>query len=167
MSILKNTFRWSYNYNLLILTKNTKKSSRQLKAQKKTKLVLFPSRIFSCQHNCLQYTTVYTTNTHGLWWWDPSPLHNTSALIGVRKWRIENPLQHRLSEQRWADSIKMSPNAVIKFNHPFGVQIICLGFLWILINVDKMFLKIWNLICRDTALYKTKCKNWCQFTESL
>ena len=29
------------------------------------------------------------------------------------------------------------PNAVLQFNHRLGVQIICLGFLWILRNVDK------------------------------
>ena len=28
-------------------------------------------------------------------------------------------------------------STVLAFNHPLGVQIVCLGFLWIVINVDK------------------------------
>ena len=33
----------------------------------------------------------------------------------------------------------MWPDAVLMFNHSLGVQLVCLGCLWILINVDKKY----------------------------
>ena len=42
-----------------------------------------------------------------------------------------------MSAQRWPDGINIPPNAVLTFNRPLGVQIVCLGFLWIHRNVDK------------------------------
>ena len=44
-----------------------------------------------------------------------------------------------------ADGINIWPNAVLTFNHPLDVHIVCLGFSWILINLDKKcFLKCEN-----------------------
>ena len=59
------------------------------------------------------------------------------------------PLQHRLSAQRWADGINMWINSMLTFNHPLGVQIVCLGYLWILRIVDKN----WNHDLRDKLLH--------------
>ena len=39
------------------------------------------------------------------------------------------------SAQRWADGINSWPNVVLAFNH------VCLGYSWILINVDKKYMK--------------------------
>ena len=82
-------------------------------------------------------TTLYITNTNRL---KPvlqtvgsKVLQKTPTLIGVRKRGLKISLQHRLSAQ----SINMLPNAVLTFNHNLGVQIICLGYLWFLLNVDK------------------------------
>ena len=50
-------------------------------------------------------------------------------------------LQHRLSDQRLADSINMWPNAVGTLNRPLGIQKNCLGFRWIHRNVDKKYFK--------------------------
>ena len=52
-------------------------------------------------------------------------------------------LHHRLSSQRWADDINMWPNAVLTFNYlsASDVQIVCLGYLWILRNVDENVFK--------------------------
>ena len=44
--------------------------------------------------------------------------------------------------RRWAGSINIWPNAVLKFNYPLGVQIVCLGFPWILINIDIFFFNL-------------------------
>ena len=41
----------------------------------------------------------------------------------MRDWGEVN-LQHRLSAIRWADDINLWPNAVLTFNHPFGVKIV-------------------------------------------
>ena len=41
---------------------------------------------------------------------------------------VGGPLQHRLSAQRWADGIKLWPNAVLAFNNPLGELTVCLGF---------------------------------------
>ena len=41
----------------------------------------------------------------------------------------------------WADGINMWPDAVLTINHvSLGVQIACLGYLWVLRNVDKKYL---------------------------
>ena len=63
-----------------------------------------------------------------------------------------------LSALRWADGINKWPGAVLAFNHPIGVQIVSLDFLWILKNVDIFFLiwKFginWNHDLHDTLLY--------------
>ena len=50
-------------YSLLILTK---KSSKNVTALEKTEFVLFPGRILPYKQTWLQYTTLYTTNTHRL-----------------------------------------------------------------------------------------------------
>ena len=51
------------------------------------------------------------------------------------------PTQHRWSAQRWANGINLWPNAVLAFNHALGQYTVCLGYCWILINVDK---NIWK-----------------------
>ena len=59
-------------------------------------------------------------------------------------------LWQRLAARRWADGITMWPNAMLTFNHHLGVQIVCLGYLWIHRNVDKKLLflirKFWEKI---------------------
>ena len=93
-------------YVLLILTKN-KKSSKNLKSLRKTKLFLFPSRIQPCKQNCMQYTALYTTNTHRLRRWNQEDTAVTQC-ERVRIWGIS--LQHRLSAQRWAGDISIQPS---------------------------------------------------------
>ena len=53
-------------YSLLVLTKNIFKIMKKFKALKKTKIVFFPGRILPCKQTCVQYITLYTTNTHRL-----------------------------------------------------------------------------------------------------
>ena len=84
----------------LILTKQIKKSSKSLKALKNTKLVLFPSRILPCKHSCVQYTTLYTINTHRLRRRDQS--YSKRHRLVCKSGDQEVPLQRRLSAQRWA-----------------------------------------------------------------
>ena len=74
-------------------------------------------------------------------------LTTPACLFGVLKWRHGGiHLQQRLSAQRWADGIKMWPKTVLAFNHSLCVQIVCLGFLWINLDVDKWsFFLIWSL----------------------
>ena len=77
---------------------------------------------------------------------------DVNCCVKVGDWQI--PLQYWLSVQRWADGITIWPNnAVLTINHPLGVHIVCLGYLWILSNVDEHGFQ--NL------------KNWCHPTEPL
>ena len=62
--------------------------------------------------------------------------------------------QHRWSAQRWADGINLWPNAELAFNHPSGQYTVCLGYSWILINVDKqtIFEYIWKFFKKETMI---------------
>ena len=74
--------------------------------------------------------------THSLGPWDPGQLKDTNVnwCVEVRDWGL------RLSSQRLTDDFKMWPDAVLKLNHPVGVQIVCLccvsGFLESTSTVD-------------------------------
>ena len=68
-------------------------------------------------------------------------------------WEIS--LQHLLSVKRWPDGIDMWSNAVLRLYHLLGLQIVCLGVLWILRNVDTKYrfnIKIKKYL-RDTLLH--------------
>ena len=89
-----------------------KKSLKHLKALKKTKLVLFTSRILPYKL-CAVYSTLYhkypPSQTAG-----SKVLQKAPTLIGVRNWGIGGiSLQHRLSAQRWADGINMLPDDML------------------------------------------------------
>ena len=53
-------------YSLLMLTKNTKKSKNNLKAPKKSKIVIFPGHYCHVNKTSQQYTALYTTYFHVL-----------------------------------------------------------------------------------------------------
>ena len=67
-----------------------------LKPLKKTKVILFPSRLLPCKQNCVHYT-LYTTNTDRLRPWDLGHMKDTDVywLVKMRDWGF--PLQQRLS----------------------------------------------------------------------
>ena len=75
----------------------------------------------------------------------------------VRDWGID--LQHWFSAQCWADNINMWPNAVLSFNYHLGIQIVCLGYLWILRNVDKKccFFNLKILKKNEIMIYGIHC----------
>ena len=81
----------------------------------------------------MHYTTLYATNTIRLRPWNPGYRKDTNVNWSLKArawWGIR--LQHRLSVQRSADGIDMW----LTFSHPC-VQIVYLGYIWILRNVDK------------------------------
>ena len=95
-----------------------------------TKLVLFPRRILSCnlrrygQSNHLVASIAAALNWSG------------NAMI---RRGGGGPPQHRCSAQHWANGINLWPNAVLAISHPLGQYTVCLGYSWILINVDNFF----------------------------
>ena len=95
-------------------------------------------------------SALYNTLYH---WYPPSQTVGSKNCrnwcLKVRACRIR--LQHQLSAQRWADGINMWPNAVLTFNHYFGVQIVYWGFIWILKHDKNVFFKSEIL---------TKIKTW-------
>ena len=74
----------------------------------------------------MPYATLHTKNTHCLRLWVTGHFKATEGNWHVKVWD-------------WGISLY---NAVLTVNHPLGVEIVCLGFLWILRNLDKMLLKI-------------------------
>ena len=73
-----------------------------------------------------------------------------STLIDPESVGLGDSLHHRLSAQRGADGINIWPSAVLTFNHPLCVQIVCLGFLWILRNIHKMIFQNLNILKKMT-----------------
>ena len=61
-------------------------------------------------------------------------------VIGGWKWGTAAPIVY----PTLADGINMWPTAVLTFNHPLGVQIICLSFAWILRNVNTNIFAIFD-----------------------
>ena len=71
-------------------------------------------------------------------------------------------------------SINMWPDAVLTFNRPLSIQIVCLCYLWIILNVVKNAFNIDNILrkknrdLQDTLLrYKFSNPNWFHTMESL
>ena len=114
---------------LLIWTKNTKKSKNNFKAPKKSEIVVFPGRILPCKQN---KSAIFCTYSHVSGGKIKAVAANWCLIVRTRGMH----LQHWLSTQRWADAIRMWPNAVRTFNRPSGIQIVCLGYFWFHRNVD-------------------------------
>ena len=89
----------------------------------------------SCKQNCVQYMQHFIPQIPTVSDRAIKGTLKAATLIVVRNWEIGGGGGE--GSQRWADGINMWPNTVLTFNHPLGVQIICLSFLWILRNVDK------------------------------
>ena len=89
--------------------------------------------MLSCKQNCVQYMQHFIPQIPNV-----SDRGNKGTLKGSDV-NCCAKLRDREGggSQRWYDGINMWPNTVLTFNHPLGVQIICLSYLWILRNVDK------------------------------
>ena len=144
----------------LIITRNILKSSKNSKAL----LYIILCAVYNTLYHKYPPSQTVESRVH----------QKAPTLFGV--WEYGILLQHRLSAQRWADGITMWPNAVLTFNNHLGVHIVCLGYLWILRNVDKnvffnlkILEKNLNHDLRDTLLHTidTKCQSWCHPTEPL
>ena len=69
-----------------------------------------------------------------------------NAILRINRNEVNELIERRhsklLSVQRPADGIDTMTQCCAKIQLSLGVQIVCWGYLWILINVDEKFLKI-------------------------
>ena len=125
-------------YSLLVLTNTIHKIIIKFK---NTEIVLFTNRMLPCKQNCVHNTALYTINANRLKQWDPGHIRETGVIWCLK---LRDCGCSCITDCLPNDCINIQRNTVLTFNHTLGVQINCLGYLWILRNVDSKFFDFEN-----------------------